>query len=134
MLFYPLLQLKLKGKNVPTCEVFRALWKFVMIGGGRYLTWLSLQLSPMRLEVVHHHHEQPLQDCNSAAMPVKLLDLGRFILDRLEFFSDEETCALSHCLERWCGMKLAVLSADDPRLLVENCVYLGEYFPVPGGR
>ena len=88
----------------------------------------------MGLEVVHCCREQPLQYCNSAAMPVKLLDLGHFILDRLEFFSDEEACALSHCLERWCGMKLAVLSADDPRLLVENCVFLGEHYPVPGGR
>ena len=67
-------------------------------------------------------------------MPVKLLDLGRFILDRLVFFSDEEACAPSDCLERLCGMKLAVLSADGPRLLAENCVYLGEYYPVPGGR
>ena len=88
----------------------------------------------MGLEVMHHRHEQPLQYCNSAAMPVKLLDLGCFILDRLEFFSDEEACALSHCLERRCGMKLVILSADNPVLLVENCVYLGEYYPVPGSR
>ena len=84
----------------------------------------------MGLEVVRHHREQPLQYCNSAAMPVKLLDLGRFILDRLEFFSDEEACALSHHLKRWCGIKLVVLSAEYPRLLFENCVYLGEYYPV----
>ena len=67
-------------------------------------------------------------------MPVELLDLGCFILDRLEFFFDKEAYALSHCLERQCDMKLAVLSADNPRLLVENCAYLGEYYPVPGGR
>ena len=67
-------------------------------------------------------------------MPVELLDLGHFILDRLELFSDEDACVLSHCLERRCGMKLAILSADDPRLLVEKCVYLGEYYPVPDGR
>ena len=67
-------------------------------------------------------------------MPVELLDLGRFILDRLEFFSDEDACALSRCLERRCGIKVAVLSADNPRLLAENCVYLGEYYPIPGGR
>ena len=57
MPFHSLLQLKLKGKNVPTCEVFRALWKFAMIGGGRYLSWLSLRLRPMGLEVVHHRRE-----------------------------------------------------------------------------
>ena len=67
-------------------------------------------------------------------MPVDLLDLGHFILDRLKFFSDEDACALSHCLEKRCGMKLAVLPAGNPRLLAENCVYLGEYYPVPGGR
>ena len=105
-----------------------------MIGGGRYLTWLSLQLCPMGLEVEHHCCEQPLQYRNSTAMPVKLLDLGHFILDTLELFSDEEAYALSRCLERRCDMKLAVLSTDDPRLLVENCLYLGEYYPVPGGR
>ena len=105
-----------------------------MIGGGRYLTWLSLQLRPMGLEVMHHYHEQPLRYCNSAAIPVKLLDLGHFILDKLEFLSDEEAYALSRCLERQGDMKLAVLSTDDPRLLVENCVYLGEYYPVPGGK
>ena len=81
----------------------------------------------MGLEVVHCCREQPLQYCNQAAMPVELLELGSFILGRLEFFSNEEACALSHHLERWCGMKLDVLSADDPRLLLENCVYLGEY-------
>ena len=57
MLLHPLFQLKLKGKNVPACEVFPALWKFAMIGGGRYLSWLSLRLCPMGLEVVHHRHE-----------------------------------------------------------------------------
>ena len=57
MPFHSLLQLKLKGKNVPTCEVFCALWKFAMIGGGRYLSWLSLRLRPMGLEVVHHRRE-----------------------------------------------------------------------------
>ena len=88
----------------------------------------------MDLEVVHHCREQPLQYYNSTATPVKLLDLGCFILDELEFFSDEEAYAFSRHLERQCGMKLAVLSADDPRLLVENCVYLGEYYPVPGCR
>ena len=67
-------------------------------------------------------------------MPVELLDLGRFILDWLEFFSDEDACALSRCLERRCGMELAILSPGDPRLLADNCVYLGEYYPVPGGR
>ena len=134
MFFYPLFQMKLKGKNVPNCKVFHALWKFAMIGGGRYLTWLSLQLRPIGLEVVHHCHEQLLQYCNSAAMPVELLDLGRFIFRRLEFFSDEEACALSCGLERRCGMKLAILSADDPRLLAENCVYMGEHYLVPGGR
>ena len=67
-------------------------------------------------------------------MPVELLDLGRFILGHLEFFSDEDACALSHCLKRWYDMELAVLPAGNPRLLAENCVYLGEYYPVPGGR
>ena len=67
-------------------------------------------------------------------MPVELLDLGRFILGRLEFFSNEDACALSHCLKRRCDMELAVLLAGHPRLLAENCVYLGEYYPVPGGR
>ena len=67
-------------------------------------------------------------------MPVELLDLGRFILGHLEFFSNEDACALSRCLKRWCGMELAVLPAGDPRLLAENGVYLGEYYPVPGGR
>ena len=67
-------------------------------------------------------------------MPVELLDLGRFILGRLEFFSDEDACALSRCLKRRCDMELAVLPAGDPRLLAENCEYLGEYYPVPGGR
>ena len=57
MPLHSLLQLKLKGKNVPTCEVFRALWRFAMIGGGRYLSWLSLRLRPMGLEVVHHRRE-----------------------------------------------------------------------------
>ena len=66
-------------------------------------------------------------------MPVKLLDLGRFILDHLEFFSDEDACALSRYLKRWCDMELAVLPAGHPRLLAENCVYLGQYYPVPGG-
>ena len=88
----------------------------------------------MGLEVVHHHREEPLRHCNSVAMPIELQDLGYFILDRLEFFMDEEAYILSHHLERQCNMKLVVLSADDPRLLVENCVYLGEYYPVPGGR
>ena len=131
---YSLLQLKLKGKNIPTCEVFRALWKFARIGGGRYLTWLFLRLCPMGLEVVHHRPEKPLQCCNSATMPVELLDLGRFILGRLEFFSNKDACTLSCCLERRCSMKLAVLPTGDPRLLAENCVYLGEYYPVSGGR
>ena len=67
-------------------------------------------------------------------MPVELLDLGRFILGHLEFFSDEDAYALSCCLKRRCDMELAVLPAGDPRLLAENCVYLGEYYPVPGGR
>ena len=67
-------------------------------------------------------------------MPVELKDLGHFILGRLEFFSDEDACILSHCLESWCGMKLAVLPAGDSRLLAKNCMYLGERFPVPGGR
>ena len=67
-------------------------------------------------------------------MPIELLDLGCFILDKLEFFTDEEDYGLSHCLERQCNMKLVILPADDPRLLVENCVYLGEYYPVPGSR
>ena len=75
-----------------------------------------------------------MQYCNSAAVPVELLDLGRFILGHLEFFSDEDACALSHCLKRRCGMELAVLSDGDPRLLAEDCVYLGEHYPVPGGR
>ena len=88
----------------------------------------------MGLEVVHHHREQPLRYCNFSAMPAKLLDLRRFILDRLEFFSDEEVYDLSYRLERQCDMKLVVLPADNPRLLVENCTYLGEYYPVPGGR
>ena len=57
MPFHSLFQLKLKGKNVPTCEVFHVLWKFAMIGGGKYLSWLSLWLRPMRLEVVHRHRE-----------------------------------------------------------------------------
>ena len=67
-------------------------------------------------------------------MPVELLDLGHFILGHLEFFSNEDACTLSHGLKRQCGMELAVLPAGDPRLLAENCVYLGEYYPVPGGR
>ena len=105
-----------------------------MIGGGRFLTWLSLRLRPMDLEIVHHHCWQPLQFCSSVAMPIELLDLGCFTLNKLELFTNEEACTLSHCLERLCNMKLVILSADDPRLLVENCVYLGEYYPVPGGR
>ena len=67
-------------------------------------------------------------------MLVELLDLGRFILGHLEFFSDEDACALSRCLKRRCDMELAVLPAGNPHLLAENCVYLGEYYPVPGGR
>ena len=67
-------------------------------------------------------------------MPLELLDLGHFILDKLEFFTDEEACILSCCLERLCNMKLVVLRADNPRLLLESCVYLGDYYPVPGGR
>ena len=67
-------------------------------------------------------------------MPVELLELGHFILNWLEFFSNEDACALSHCLERRCGMKLAVLPTGDPRLPAENCVHLGDYYPVPGGR
>ena len=57
MPFHSLFPLELKAKNVPTCAVFHALWKFAMIGGGRYLSWLSLRLRPMGLEVVHHCHE-----------------------------------------------------------------------------
>ena len=105
-----------------------------MIGGGRYLTWLYLWLCLLGLEVMHHCREQPLQCCNSIAMAIELLDLGHFSLDKLEFFTDEEACILSCCLERRCNMELVVLPADDPKLLVENWVYLGEYYPVPGGR
>ena len=69
-----------------------------MIGGGSYLTWLTLHLCRMGLEVVHHHCEQPLQYCNSIAMPIELLDLGFFVLDKLMCFTDEEAHILSHCL------------------------------------
>ena len=67
-------------------------------------------------------------------MPVELLDLGCFILGRLKFFSDEDAHTLSRCLKRQCDMELAVLPTGDPRLLAENCVYLGEDYPVSGGR
>ena len=105
-----------------------------MIGGGRHLAWLSLRLCPMGLEVVHHRREEPLWYCNSGAMPIELQDLGYFILDRLEFFTDEEAYILSHHLERRCNMKLVIILTDDPRLPVENCVHLGEYYPVPVSR
>ena len=67
-------------------------------------------------------------------MLIELLYLGCFVLDKLEFFRNEEARILSHCLERWCNIKLVVFPTEDARLLVENCVYLGEYYPVPGGR
>ena len=52
----------------------------------------------------------------------ELLNLGCFILDRLELCTDEEAHALSHCLERRCDMKLVVLSANNPKLQAKNCV------------
>ena len=96
-----------------------------MIGGGRHLTWLSLWLRPMGLEIIHYCCQLPLQYYNSASMPYELLDLGCFVLDKLELFMYEEAHTLSHHLKIWCGMKLVILLVDDPKLFVENCLYLG---------
>ena len=67
-------------------------------------------------------------------MSRELLVLGRFLLDKLDHFSDEEVAALNRNLEGLSDVQLVVLHADDPKRSAENCVYMGEYYPVPGSR
>ena len=61
------------------------------------------------------------------AIYLRLLDLGPFVLDRLELFTDEKAHTLSHHLERLCAMRLVVFPASHPKLLTENCMYMGGY-------